>query len=220
MPSDDDKAKLRFEVANANFQSIGRAQGIYVTALLAYICLVWGLFFSGSSEVSLHLAWLDLKVDGVWRITPFVVLVLTLTYVGTVTAAAPAFAQLQAAQKEIFGAPEHSFFSLDTHKNITDYVAILQVIPWSKTRTPEDHGGSAPGILRRVPQLILPALLMGSAFTSYWAVYQLFRFGPQHRASLSFGASCLVLQVFFSVRPIWRSVRRFSGAKRTSDVYR
>lgn len=65
MITDDEKAKLRFEPANANVQSIGRAQGVYVTALLTYICLVWGLFFVGGNEISIHLAGFDLKVTGI-----------------------------------------------------------------------------------------------------------------------------------------------------------
>ena len=41
MLSENEKAKLRFELANSNLQSIGRAQGIYFTALLVYVCLFW-----------------------------------------------------------------------------------------------------------------------------------------------------------------------------------
>jgi hypothetical protein len=44
----DKKAKLTFELADANVQSIGRAQGVYVTALLTYICLVWALFLAAA----------------------------------------------------------------------------------------------------------------------------------------------------------------------------
>ncbi len=218
MISDDEKAKLRFELANANLQSIGRAQGLYVTALLTYICLVWGLFFVGSNEVSVHLGWVDLKVDGVWRITPFVLLVLTLAYIGTVTAATPAFANLRKAERELFGSQDQSFFGFDTHKNVLDYLALLQVWPWGETRKPTDDTVAKP-IRRRLPHLILPALFLGSAFTSYWAVHKLSQLRSSHRAALIFGWCCFGLQVVYSVRPTGRTLGRFFGAKRTSDVY-
>jgi len=218
MISDDEKAKLRFELANANLQSIGRAQGLYVTALLTYICIVWGLFFVGSNEVSVHFGWVDLKVDGVWRITPFVLLVLTLAYTGTVTAATPAYAHLRAAEKELFGSQDQSFFGFDTHKNLLDYLALLQLWPWSKTRIPTDNTEVKP-IWRRLPHLILPALFLGSAFTSYWAVRELSKLVASHRAALIFGWCCLGLQVAYSLRPVRRSLWRFFGAKRTGDAY-
>jgi hypothetical protein len=218
MISDDEKAKLRFELANANLQTIGRAQGLYVTGLLTYICLVWGLFFVGSNEVSVHLGWIDLKLDGVWRITPFVLVVLTLAYIGTVTAAIPAFAHLREAEKELFGSQDQSFFGFDTHKNLLDYLALLQLLPWGKTRKPTDDTEGKP-IWRRIPDVILPALFLGSAFTSYWAVRELSRLRPVHRAALIFGWCCFGLQVAYSLRPLWRFLLRFFGARRTSDVY-
>jgi hypothetical protein len=218
MISDDEKAKLRFELANANLQSIGRAQGLYVTALLIYICIVWGLFFVGSNEVSVHLGWVDLKVDGVWKITPFVLLVLTLAYMGTVTAATPALAHLREAEKELFGLQEQSFFGFDTHKNIVDYIALLQIWPRGKTRKPTDDGGSE-SFSRRLHHLILPALFLGSALTSYWAVRELSRLRPVHRTALIFGWCCFGLQVAYSLRPLRRFLWRFFGAKRTSDAY-
>jgi hypothetical protein len=218
MISDDEKAKLRFELANANLQSIGRAQGLYVTALLTYICIVWGLFFVGSNEVSVHLGWLDLKVDGVWRITPFVLLVLTLAYIGTVTAAVPAFTQLRKAENELFGSRDHSFFGFDTHKNLLDYFAVLQFLPWGKTRKREDDTGSEP-ILHRLHHLILPALFLSSWSTSYLAIHELANIRPLHRASLIVGWCCFGLQIAFSLRPLCRCLGRFFGAKGKSDVY-
>ena len=75
MISDDEKAKLRFELANANLQSVSRAQGVYLTALLIYMCFVWATYLTRSGEaLTLHLTWLELKMDAVWKITPFVTL--------------------------------------------------------------------------------------------------------------------------------------------------
>ena len=218
MISDGEKAKLRFELANANLQSIGRAQGIYVTALLTSICLAWGLFFVGGNEVSVHLGWVDLKVDGVWRITPFVLMVLTLAYIGTVTAATPALAQLRKAEKELFGSHDQSFFGFDTHKNIVDYIELLQIWPRGATRKPTDDGGT-DSLSHRVHHLILPVVFVGSAFTSYWAIHELAKLGSPHRAFLTFDRCFFGLQVAYSVRPLWRFVSRFLGAKRTSNVY-
>jgi hypothetical protein len=219
MLPDVEKAKLKFELANANAQSIGRAQGLYVSALLTYICLVWALFFAGTGEVSIHLGWLDLKVDGIWRITPFVTLVLTLAYIGTVTAMMPALANLREAEKELFGSEEHSIFEIDTHKNLLDYLAILQLNPFGKTRKPKDDV-AVESFLGRVPSLILPTLFSGSAFTSYWAIRELSKLGPPSLSgALIFGWSCFGLQMAFSLRPMSRFVWRFFGARGTSDVY-
>jgi hypothetical protein len=178
----------------------------------------WSLFFVGSSgEVSIHLGWLDLKVDGVWGITPFVILVLTLAYIGTVTAATPAAVRLREAEEGLLGSREHSFFEIDTHKNLLDYLALLQFSPRGKTRKPSE--ARIEGISRRIPNLILPLLFLGSAFTSYWAIYELSKLGRGHRRALIFGWCCLGLQSAFSLRPVWRGLGRFFGAKRTSDVY-
>jgi len=54
MMSDDDRAKLRFELANANLQSVSRAQGLYLTTLLVYICLIWAMFLTGTATIHLE----------------------------------------------------------------------------------------------------------------------------------------------------------------------
>lgn len=218
MISEDEKAKLRFELANENLQSIGRAQGLYVTALLTYICLFWALFFVGSSELSIHLGWLDVRVGGLWGITPFVLLILTLAYIGTVTAARPAFAKLREAEKQLFGSQDQSFFGFDTHKNLIDYIALLQFWPWGKTHEPTDDAQVKP-MRRRLPHLILPVLFLGSAFTSYWAIHESSKLWQSHRAAVIFGWCCLGLQSAFSLRQMRRFLWRFFGAKQTSDVY-
>jgi len=217
--TDDDKAKLRFDLANANLQGISRAQGLYVTTLLLYICLVWSLVLVGpGGQAVIHIGLLDLNADGVWKITPFVILVLTLAYIGTVTAATPAVKALRAAEKELFGAQHHSFFALDTHKNVVDYFAILQLLPWGKTGTPTDDGGPKPWS-HRLHHLILPSIFIGSAVTSYAAVQRLSALESADRAALIFGWSCFVAQVAYSVRPTWRFLWRVSGVDRTHDVY-
>src|SRR5712671_4256268 len=100
MISDDEKAKLRFELANANFQSVSRAQGLYLTALLVFLCLVWAMFLGEAN--TLPLEGVEFKMDAVWKITPFVTMVLTLAVVGTLNAALSAYADLKDAGGEIF----------------------------------------------------------------------------------------------------------------------
>jgi len=217
MISDEDKAKLRFELANANMQSIGRAQGVYVTALLTYVCLVLAIpFFGTGGQATIHLGMLDLNADGVLKITPFVIMVLTLAYIGTVTAAIPALAQLREAERNLFGSEDHTFFALDTHKNIVDYVAILQLYPRDRTRTPMDDGGPRAN---RLHHLILPLIFIGSAATSGWALLRLSALESTHCAAMIVGWTCFGLQVAFSVRPTWRFLRRISGVDRTHNVY-
>jgi len=215
MISDDQKTKLRFDLANADLQSIGRTQGIYVTALLAYLCFFWGVSLVGGTEVSLHMGPFDLRVIGIWGITPFVLLFLTLVYTGSLTAAVPARARLRDAEKDMFGPDEHTFSALDTHKNLIDYLAVLQLNPKDETRTPVD--GDEPKTMRRLPNLILPVLFLWSAFTCGRAV--VYELVTGHYVVCILGLCCFGLQLAYSVRPVYRWVARFLGAKRTDAVY-
>jgi len=217
MVSDDDKAKLRFELANANLQSVSRAQGIYLTALLIYMCFVWATYLSRSGEaLTLHLAWLELRMDAVWKITPFVTMMLTLAVAGTLNATVLAYAEVNDAGKGLFGSQFTSLFEVDTHKNVIDYLALLQILPWGKTRKPNES--TRQPILIRLHHLIMPVLFMLSLLTSYWAVYQAF-YGPRPRIFMVIGGICSSLQTLFSVRPMWRWLGRLFGGKQTNDVY-
>ena len=218
MLPDEDQAKLRFELANKNAQSISLAQAKYITALLTYIGLVWGLFFFGDSKISIHLGGVDLPVEGVWTITPVVTLVVTLAYTGTVTAMMPAFSELREAQKKLVGTQEYALFSLDTHKNILDYLAILQLRPWTRTRLPTDDGGRRSW-WDRLHHLILPLVFLVSALTSYWAIRRLTEREPMNRTVVVVGWTCLAVQMTYSLRPIWRNLRRLCGAAREHNVY-
>jgi hypothetical protein len=101
MISDDDRARLRFELANANLQSVSRAQGLYLTTLLVYICLIWAMFLTGTATI--HLESLELKIDTVWQITPFIIMVLTLAVVGTLNATNSAYTELKEVGTKLFG---------------------------------------------------------------------------------------------------------------------
>lgn len=217
MFSEEERARLRFDLANANVQSIGRAQGRYATALLIYNCLVWGFPFIGGKGAVFHLDGLDLSVDGLWNITPFVMLVLVLVYIGSLTAFGPALTQLRETEKKLFGSENWPLASIDTHKNIIDYLACLQIRPWGKTSKPTDD---VPNHWwQRLYHLILPIVFFGSAFTAYWAIHRQYTFGSSNSAALTFDYSCLGAQILFSGRPVWRCTARFFGAKSTSNVY-
>lgn len=215
--TDDEKAKLRFELANENVQSISQAQAKYVTALLTYIAIVWALFFLGG-ETAIDVMGLHVGVTGVWTITPFVTMILTLAYIGSVTAAIPAVAELQEAAKGVFSEKTHSLFELDTHKNIVDYLARLQMWPFSKTRTPADDSKPKP-LWRRLHQLILPAIFVASALTSCWALYLLQGGKTTDYLALRLGQGSLIVQVLYSLRPVFRNVWRMFGASPSSNVY-
>jgi hypothetical protein len=215
MISDDERAKLRFELANANLQSVSRAQGLYLTTLLVYVCLVWAMSLTGTA--TFHLESLELKIDAVWKLTPFVTMVLTLAVVGTLNAAYAAYAELKETGATLFGSDFGTLFAVDTHKNVTDYLALLQVLPWGKTRKPTDSHRGQP-LLLRLHHLIFPGLFGASLATSYWAVRK-GSFSPEPRFFLVFDWICLWIQALYSVRPIWRWLARLFGAKPTDDAY-
>lgn len=91
--------------------------------------------------------------------------------------------QLREAEKDLMGSQDHTIFGFDTHKNIIDYLALLQVWPSGKTGIPKEQGAAEP-LLRRFPHLIVPALFVGSMFTSYWAIRELSRSGSASRAAV------------------------------------
>lgn len=197
MLPEDEKAKLRFELTNANLQSVGRAQALYLSTLLVYICVVWVMFLTGSGETDkLHFGWLELKMDAVWAITPFVMMVLTLAVVGTLNAVVSAYSDLQDAGRDLLGSDFGSLFEVDTHKNVIDYLERLQIFPRGKTRKPSDHHGREPLWLRS-HHLIFPVLFIISLFTSWWAVHR-----PKPAVFWALSWICFAVQVLFSVRPM------------------
>jgi hypothetical protein len=217
MISEDEQAKLRFELANANLQSVSRAQGIYLTALLIYICFVWAMYLTRSGEaLTLRLAWLELRMDAVWKITPFITMVLTLAVAGTLNATVLAYAEVNDAGKALFGSRFGSLFEVDTHKNVIDYLALLQIFPWGRTRKLNESARQP--ILGRLRHLIFPALFLLSLGTSAWSVYQA-SYGPSPRVFMLIGGICLGFQILFSMRPMYRWFGRLFGAKQTDDVY-
>jgi len=217
MISEDEQAKLRFELANANLQSVSRAQGIYLTALLIYICFVWAMYLTRSGEaLTPHLAWLELRMDAVWKITPFITMVLTLAVAGTLNATVLAYAEVNDAGTTLFGSRFGSLFDVDTHKNVIDYLALLQILPWGKTRK-QNESAHQP-ILVRLRHLIFPVLFLLSLGTSGWAVYQASH-GPRPRVFMVIGGICFGLQALFSIRPMYRWFGRLIRAKQTDDVY-
>ena len=216
--SPDELARLKFDLANANVQSIGRAQAKYVTALLTYMGVMLGLSLIGGSQVPrISMLGVDVPVEGVWTVTPIVTMVLTLAYIGTLTAIVPALSDLHEAEKELFGSQAYSLFAVDTNKNIIDYIAILHIKPYGKTRTPSDDPG-AKTWSHRLHHLILPAVFMASFGTSTSAVAHLAARCASPLA-LAFTSACLAIQAIFTVRPLWRYARRLFGVERKDYAY-
>jgi hypothetical protein len=212
-----DKAKLRFELAIKNLDSIGRAQTIYVTSLLIYQCLVWIMFFPASHVTLVHFAWLELNKENVWPATPVIILVLKLALIGNLNATLSAYREVRKSGSDIFGIDFGTFFAVDAHKNLIDYFALLQVPPWSTTRVPSDSTDTDPW-WRRLHNLLYPGLFTVCLFTSYWAVHEMtVSGGPKWPRLL--GWTCFGLQSLFSLRPLTRWFGRLFGARRESFVW-
>jgi hypothetical protein len=213
MVPDDECLKLRFDLANKNLQSVSRAQGLYLTALLVYICLVWAMYLTGTTTLKFES--LELKIDAVWKITPFVTVVLTLAVVGTLNAAISAYAQVKEAGNALLGPDFGTLFAVDTYKNVIDYLALLQILPWGRTHTPADSHGNQSFLLR-LRHLIFPSLFLFSISTSIFAVRQI---TSNPRFFVVFGWACLAFQALFSIRPMWRWFQRLRGVAATHDAY-
>ncbi|MDE3136030.1 MAG: hypothetical protein KGL59_05625 [Acidobacteriota bacterium] len=221
MSVEDDHKRLRFDLADRNLQSVSRAQHFYLSALLVYLCLVWGWFFVGSGQaVTVDLFGLGLKTAGVWKITPLVTMLLTLALAGSVNAFAPALEELNAAREELGVGGEAGIFYVDSHKNVFDYFARLQLWPEGATRKPAEDSTGSKSLRLRLHHLWYPALFVASAYTSYHAVFAPLALGGvvNRTAYLFYGLVCFGIQVTCSVRPVYRWLCRFLGV-RTDRVY-
>ena len=218
MISEEDKKRLKFEFATANLQSISSAQGKYVTALLVYLCFVWAVFVTGSNQtVRLSILGFELNTGGIWSITPFVTMVLTLAVIGSLNAASSAFKEVQKTQEQLLGEVDDiSFFCIDTHKNIVDYLGLLQ-ISGIRTRKQLKLDESVPFWLR-LHNLIFPSIFLLSLFTSGWGIYKL-SFDPKSHPFVLVGGVCIVIQSIFTIRPLIRMVGRVFIIDKNHSVY-
>lgn len=180
--NEDDRKRLRFELAHANLLSISKAQHFYLSALLVYLCLVWAWFFVGGGEaVTVQILGVGLRTDGVWKMTPFVTTLLSLALIGSINAAGPAWIALRAAFEDCgLTAPrcEPIFYDLDTHKNIFDYFAFLRIWPEGSLGNVEDMDRRRPFGLRH---FLYPALFVAGIYTTYRAVREPFGGGDSSR---------------------------------------
>lgn len=217
--------KLRFDLALSNLQTISNAQRFYLSALLVYLCLVWGWAFVGGGEaVTLQLLGIGMKTSGVWKITPLIATLLTLALVGSLNAAGPAWTELREAYRATgLEAPSCNpvFFNVDTHKNIFDYFAFLSLRP--EASIAEELRGEASNQPRprfRFRHFLYSGLFIASIYTTYQAIRA--PYGPGeiiHYVRFHiYGWACLGFQVAYSVRPIYRAICRFFGW-RTEFVY-
>src|SRR5947209_4143583 len=206
-----------FDLAHQNLLSISKAQRFYLSALLVYLCIVWGWYLVAAKEaLSIQIFGITLKTDGLWVMTPGITTALSLALIGAVNAAGPAWERLR-KQAELLGVGWLScavtFYQLDTHKNLFDYLTYLRLHP-------EKPPSEEPGRRFYLWHFLYPSLYAWSIYTSYTAVVEVWGFKGviHHRGALLYGGACLVLQAAYSIRPWWRAVCRFLGV-RTQFVY-
>jgi hypothetical protein len=208
----DTGAKLAFDLAYSNLQSISRAQRLYLTALLLYLCLVWGWFFVGNREaVSLQLLGVMLRTEGFWTITPLVTTLLTLALIGSINAAGPVWKRLREAFSKVgIPAPECSvvFYQLDTDKNIFDYFTFLKLHP---EKLPREERRARFDLWH----FLYPSLFAASIYTNYRAWMEAYGIGEawHHLGFQTYALVCLFLQTAYAVRPFYRATCRFLGIR-------
>src|SRR6267142_4899939 len=216
----DDRSKIRFDLALSNLRSISAAQRFYLSALLVYICFVWGWFFVAAGQaVNFQLLGISLQTAGVWKITPLVATLLTLALIGSINAAGPAWTELRSAYRELgLQAPscDPIFYNLDTHKNLFDYFAFLQF--WPEGSIVET--GNIDGLEQKRRRFMLrhflyPFLFAASLITTYKAVREPAAFiGVTHHVTFwVYRWTCLLVQAAYCVRPVYRAACRFLGVR-------
>ncbi len=210
--SDDSSSWKLFELAYENLQSISKAQRFYLSLLLVYLCAVWGWYFVGGGEaVTIQVVGITLKTGGLWIITPAVTTLLALALIGAVNAAGPAWKRLQKAAAQT-SLPELRrglvFYQLDTHKNIFDYFTFLRIHP-------EEVPREEPRPRFDVRHFLYPLLFAASIWTTWTAITKVYDLGElfHHQRFLVYGASCLLFQGAYSIRPWYRAICRFLGVR-------
>ncbi len=205
------------DLAHQNLQSISKAQRFYLSTLLVSLCVVWGWYFAAAKEaLSIQIFGITLKTGGLWVMTPGVTTALSLALIGAVNAAGSAWGRLR-QQAEHLGVgwlkSGVTFYQLDTHKNLFDYLTYLRLHP-------EKPSSEDPRRRFYLWHFLYPSLYAWSIYTSYKAVVEVWGLKGliHHRAALLYGGGCLVLQAAYSIRPWWRATCRFLGV-RTQAVY-
>ncbi|MFY9559882.1 MAG: hypothetical protein WAQ52_06590 [Terriglobales bacterium] len=217
--ADEERAESwrSFDLAHQNLQSISKAQHFYLSTLLAYLSVVWGWYFVAAKEaLSIQIFGITLKTGGLWVVTPGVTTALSLALIGAVNAAGPAWGRLREQAGHIgvgWLTCAVTFYQLDTHKNLFDYLTYLRLHP-------EKPPSEEPRRRFYVWHFLYPSLYAWSIYTSFRAVIEVWGFRGlfHHRAALLYGTTCLALQTVYSVRPWWRAICRFLGV-RTHAVY-
>jgi hypothetical protein len=211
-----------FDLAYQNLQSISRAQRFYLSALLVYLCAVWGWYFVGGGDsVTIQVLGITLKAGGLWVITPAVTTLLTLALIGSVNAAGPSWQRLR---ESIAHEPTLShlrsglvFYEVDTNKNIFDYFSFLRIHP-------EQPPNQDPRRRFETRHFLYPLLYAASIWTTWTAISKTYVLADSSRELLhpniflAIGLACILFQGIFAVRPWYRAACRFVGV-RTNHVY-
>ncbi len=199
MEESEDKKRL-FELQLANFQSIGKTQKLFLTALVSYLALVWGWYTFGSgNEVSVQVLGVSVKASGFWPVTPLVLTFLCLGLIGAVNAIGPVWSRLAATAKSF----EAEFYDLDLNKNFVDYLTFLRIHPEKAVARPDAT------VRFNIQHFYYPILVVGSIYTTYFSMAKL----PPTYFYTVYCCICLGFQALFSVRIFWRAICRFLGVR-------
>ena len=196
--TDSDDSRRCFELLVANFQSISKTQKSFLVILMSYLGLVWAYAFSPGGEVSIQILGVSLRAAGFWPITPSVLTILSLGFVGSINALAPVWAKLK---KTAIGS-SLDFYDLDTQKNILDYLTFLTIHPEKRL---EDRDPRDPKRRFDFRHFLYPLVLLGALYTTYHSRHQL----PLTYFYRTYVVGCILIQAAFSLRIYWRAVCRF-----------
>ncbi|HZW95419.1 MAG TPA: hypothetical protein VFF64_20885 [Candidatus Eremiobacteraceae bacterium] len=206
--TEKNKAEWRlFELRYKNLLSITKAQKVHLTTLLIEMTLLWTWFLSGSKDLSVQ--GVSLSAEGVWLVAPAVLTFFTLVLIGSINAALPANHQLQEiAERTIrISLPSDvAFYDLDTDKNVLDYLTFLKL---SATDNRFDLHSS-----HSIEHFLYPAVLLLSIGTTWFALFH----NPRTFWVIIYSMTCVVAQLSFVRRPLYRAWHRFRGDRPVDEV--
>src|SRR6185437_9984101 len=192
--SDDHLINLQI----ANFQSISKAQKNLLIVLMSYLGFVWIYAFSPASDASIKILGLSLPTPDFWPITPAMLTVLTLGFIGTINAIGPVWAKLQSTATKA----GLDFYDFDVQKNLLDYFTFLTLHP----EKPLEDRKSRRFQLRH---FLYPLVILASLYATSYSMRKL----PSTCFYKTYSWGCIFVQVAFSIRIFWRALCRFSGIR-------
>jgi hypothetical protein len=199
MAGRDDKWQV-FDLYNANFQSVSRAQDFYVRLLFLFLALIWSWEILGSNgEVKIQVLGTEIHVTSLWLATPLAITVITLALIGAMNAQGPIWRRLRKAIKEL--ELDFYFTDIDTHKNLLDYFGFLTLRPEKRI---QETVASQFKYKRftRFSVFIYPSLIAAGTYTTAMSRMRL----PEDSFLEFYIWGCVVVQLAFSLRVYWRAL--------------